>query len=87
MESRKPKRERRREREAVFIPRTIPRLVIAIYALYGWSTSGSTRAVLNAVDHRGWAGHMAAALRITARHVGAHTVGENGRAYTRARAL
>ena len=40
-----------------------------IYALYGWSTSGSTRAVLNTVDHQGWPSHMAAVLRATARYV------------------
>jgi len=75
-------RERERERERSLYPsRTIPRLVIAIYALYGWSTSESTRAVLNAVDHRGWPSHMAAVLCRTARHVGAHTVKENEHTY------
>ena len=52
---------------------TIPRLVIVIYALYGRSTSGSTRTVLNAVDHRGWSSHMATVLRITAYHAHTHT--------------
>lgn len=52
---------------------TIPRLVIVIYALYGRSTSGSTRTVLNAVDHRGWSSHMATVLRITAYHAHIHT--------------
>lgn len=37
----------------------IPRLVIAMYVLYGWSTSRSTRAVLNAEDHRAGPSHMA----------------------------
>lgn len=39
-----------------------------VYALYGWST----RAVLKAVDHRGWPSHMAAILCATARYVDVH---------------